>query len=112
MILFGVIAPIVPIWIGYTTANGTLFYVMNFLAGMFGAAALGAAAATTQDLVLPRMRGTATAAFFLGPTLVGLSFGPDMVGQISDLAGPIVARPPVCELPPALLSLLRAAPGP
>src|SRR3546814_13808645 len=64
MILFGVIAPIVPIWIGYTTANGTLFYVMNFLAGMFGAAALGPAAATTQDLVLPRMRGTATAAFF------------------------------------------------
>src|SRR3546814_17126412 len=54
MILFGVIAPIVPIWIGYTTANGTLFYVMNFLAGMFGAAALGAAAATTQDLEIGR----------------------------------------------------------
>jgi hypothetical protein len=36
------------------------------------------------------MRGTATAAFFLGTTLVGLSFGPYMVGQISDLAGTMV----------------------
>src|SRR3546814_10110376 len=76
-------APIVPIWIGYTTANGKLFYVMNCLAGMFGAAALGAAAATTQDLVLPRMRGTATATFFLATTLVGLALGPYMAGQVS-----------------------------
>lgn len=110
MILFGVVAPVVPIWIGYTTANGTLFYVMNFLAGMFGAAALGAAAATTQDLVLPRMRGTATAAFFLGTTLVGLSFGPYMVGQISDLAGTIVDGKPVGDLRTGILSLIGVAP--
>ena len=60
---------------------------MNFLAGMFAATALGAAAATTQDLVLPRMRGTATASFFLATTLVGLGLGPYMVGQISELSG-------------------------
>src|SRR3546814_2546429 len=71
---------------------------MSFLAGMFGAAALGAAAATTQDLVLPRMRGTATAAFFLGTTLVGLSFGPYMVGQISDMAGTIRSEEHTSEL--------------
>lgn len=110
VIMFGVIAPIVPIWIGYTTENGTLFYVMNFLAGMFGAAALGAAAATTQDLVLPRMRGTATAAFFLGTTLVGLAFGPYMVGQISDLAGTIVDGKPVGDLRTGILSLIGVAP--
>ena len=110
MIIFGVVAPIIPIWIGYTTENGTLFYVMNFLAGMFGAAALGAAAATTQDLVLPRMRGTATAAFFLGTTLVGLSFGPYMVGQISDLAGTIVDGKPVGDLRTGILSLIGVAP--
>lgn len=109
-IIFGVVAPIVPIWIGYTTENGTLFYIMNFLAGMFGAAALGAAAATTQDLVLPRMRGTATAAFFLGTTLVGLSFGPYMVGQISDLAGTIVDGKPVGDLRTGILSLIGVAP--
>src|SRR3546814_12384147 len=78
---------------------------MNFLAGMFGAAALGAAAATTQDLVLPRMRGTATAAFFLGTTLVGLSFGPSMVGQISDMAGTIVDGKPVGALRTGILAL-------
>src|SRR3546814_14105457 len=111
MILFGVIAPIVPIWIGYTTANGTLFYVMNFLAGMFGAAALGAAAATTQDLVLPRMRGTATAAFFLGTTLVGLSFGPNRFGQISDMAGTIVHGQPTRDLRTRLLAPIGVAPA-
>lgn len=85
--MFGILAPIIPIWIAFTTDSGTVFYAMNFVAGMFGATALGASAATTQDLVLPRMRGTATAAFFLGTTLVGLSFGPYMVGLISDMTG-------------------------
>ena len=110
MIGFGVVAPIIPIWIGYTTANSTLFYVMNFFAGMFGAAALGAAAATTQDLVLPRMRGTATAAFFLGTTLVGLCFGPYVVGQISDLAGGEIDGRPVGDLRTGILSLIAVAP--
>lgn len=101
VILFGVVAPVIPIWIGFTTDSPLVFYAMNFLAGVFGSAALGAAAATTQDLVLPRMRGTATAAFFLGTTLVGLSFGPYMVGQISDLTG---------DLRTGVLSLIAVAP--
>src|SRR3546814_13621161 len=83
---------------------------MNFLAGMFGAAALGAAAATTQDLVLPRMRGTATASFFLGTTLVGLCFGPYMVGQISDFAGTLVDGALVGDLRTGILSLIGVAP--
>lgn len=110
VVLFGVVAPIVPLWIGYTTANPVLFYAMNFTAGMFGAAALGAAAATTQDLVLPRMRGTATAAFFLGTTLVGLSFGPYLVGQISDFAGTMVDGKLVGDLRTGILSLVAVAP--
>jgi MFS family permease len=110
VIILGVLGPIIPIGIGYTTDNATLFYVMNFLAGMLGATALGAAAATTQDLVLPRMRGTATAAFFLGTTLVGLSFGPYMVGQISDLAGSMVDGKLVGNLRVGILSLIAVAP--
>ncbi len=110
VIILGVVGPIVPIWIGYTTENSTLFYAMNFLAGMLGATALGAAAATTQDLVLPRMRGTATAAFFLGTTLVGLSFGPYMVGQISDLAGTVIDGKLVGNLRIGILSLIAVAP--
>jgi len=110
VIILGVVGPIIPIGIGYTTDNTTLFYVMNFIAGMLGATALGAAAATTQDLVLPRMRGTATAAFFLGTTLVGLSFGPYMVGQISDLAGTMVDGKLVGNLRVGILSLIAVAP--
>ncbi|MFO6446848.1 spinster family MFS transporter [Erythrobacter sp. NE805] len=87
VVMFGVLAPIVPIWVGFTTDSAVLFYVMNFLAVTFAATALGAAAATTQDLVLPRMRGTATASFFLATTLVGLALGPYMVGQISEISG-------------------------
>lgn len=101
VIMFGILAPVVPIWIGFTTSSAWLFYLMNFLAGMFAATALGAAAATTQDLVLPRMRGTATAAFFLSTTLVGLALGPYMVGQISDVTE---------SLRVGVLSLIAVAP--
>lgn len=110
VVMFGVIAPIGPLLIGYSTENSTLFYGMNFLAVMFGAAALGAAAATTQDLVLPRMRGTATAAFFLGTTLVGLAFGPYLVGMISDLAGTQVDGKLVGNLRLGIISLIGVAP--
>lgn len=107
---FGVVAPIVPLLIGYTTEIPLLFYTMQFTAAMCGATALGAAAATTQDLVLPRMRGTATAAFFLGTTLIGLSFGPYLVGQISDLAGSVVDGKLVGDLRTGILSLIGVAP--
>jgi MFS family permease len=101
VVMFGIVAPIIPIWIGFSTESAVLFYVMNFLAGMFAATALGAAAATTQDLVLPRMRGTATASFFLATTLVGLGLGPYMVGAVSDLSG---------SLQIGVLSLIGVAP--
>ena len=110
VVMFGVIAPIAPLWIGYSTENATLFYTMNFVAAMFGSTALGAAAATTQDLVLPRMRGTATAAFFLGTTLVGLSFGPYLVGLISDQAGTVVDGKLVGDLRTGILALVGVAP--
>ncbi len=110
VIVFGVLAPIVPLWIGFTTDNAALFYTMTFAAQMFGAAALGAAAATTQDLVLPRMRGTATAAFFLGTTLIGLAFGPYLVGLISDLAGTMVNGKLIGDLRTGILSLVGVAP--
>ena len=110
VVIMGVVGPIIPIGIGYTTDNVILFYAMNFVAVMLGATALGAAAATTQDLVLPRMRGTATAAFFLGTTLVGLAFGPYIVGQVSDLTGTMVDGKLVGNLRVGILSLIAVAP--
>ena len=101
MILFGVLAPVIPLIIAFTTDNIPLYYFLNFILSLLGSSALGAAAATTQDLVLPRMRGTATATFFLSTTLVGLALGPYMAGQVSTLSG---------SLSTGILSMLIAAP--
>lgn len=75
------------LYIMFTTQDPTIFYIAAFLQSIFGSSALGGAAATTQDLVLPRMRGTATATFFLSTTLVGLALGPYMAGQVSAMTG-------------------------
>lgn len=101
VIMFGVLAPVIPLIIAFTTENVALFYFLNFILSLFGSSALGAAAATTQDLVLPRMRGTATATFFLSTTLVGLALGPYMAGQVSTATG---------SLSLGVLSMLVAAP--
>lgn len=87
VVIFGAVAPAVFIVTAYSTTSITLFYLALFPAQMLASCALGAAAATTQDLVLPRMRGTATATFFLGTTLVGLALGPYLAGRVSTLTG-------------------------
>jgi len=75
------------LFVGYTTSSVATFVVCNFLGNMATASALGACAAASQALVLPRMRGTAAAIFLLGPTLVGLAFGPFAAGYISESSG-------------------------
>ena len=101
VVAFGVLAPVIPLIVAFTTDDVVLFYFLNFILSLFGSSALGAAAATTQDLVLPRMRGTATATFFLSTTLVGLALGPYMAGQVSTMTG---------SLSIGVLSMLVAAP--
>ncbi len=101
VVAFGVLAPVFPLIVAFTTDDVVLFYFLNFILSLFGSSALGAAAATTQDLVLPRMRGTATATFFLSTTLVGLALGPYMAGQVSTMTG---------SLSIGVLSMLVAAP--
>jgi MFS family permease len=73
--------------IGYSTDSVTLFLVCNFLVQFATSTALGAGAAATQSLVEPRMRGVATAIYFLGATLLGLALGPFMAGLISEATG-------------------------
>ncbi|NNC72597.1 MAG: MFS transporter [Sphingomonadaceae bacterium] len=84
-VAFGLVAAAPPLFVMFTTNDTTTFYIAAFLQSFFGSSALGGAAATTQDLVLPRMRGTATATFFLSTTLVGLALGPYMAGQVSTM---------------------------
>lgn len=87
VVAFGLVAAAPFLYIMFTTLDPTTFYIAAFLQSLCGSSALGAAAATTQDLVLPRMRGTATATFFLATTLVGLALGPYMAGQVSTMTG-------------------------
>lgn len=63
------------------------FYWVNPVAHMIASAWVGAAVATLQDLVLPRMRATAGATYILGTTMVGLALGPYYAGKISVLSG-------------------------
>ncbi|MDY7097477.1 MAG: MFS transporter, partial [Pseudomonadota bacterium] len=83
VVLFGLVTPAPMIYVAFTTDSTLVFYITSFLANMFSASALGAAAAASQSLVLPRMRGVATATFFLSTTLVGLGIGPFMAGYVS-----------------------------
>jgi MFS family permease len=82
----GLLNAILPIPIGLTVlyvpgtaaalAASGLLYVVTALW-------LGPGIATVQDLVLPRMRSIASAAFLLVNTLIGLALGPYVVGRLS-----------------------------
>jgi len=111
VILFGLVSPIPFAVVQYTTDSWTLFIILNVIVGALAASALGAAAATSQSLVLPRMRGTATATFFLATTLVGLALGPYLAGYVSaqndgDLSKGVLAT--LWTMPIGLLLLLAA----
>ena len=101
VVLFGLLVSVPPVWIAYTTQSVPLFYVASFFAQMISASALGAAAASSQALVLPRMRGLATAIFFLSTTLIGLGLGPFTAGYVSALNG---------DLAQGMLATLAAVP--
>lgn len=111
VLLFGLLAPIAPVFIAYTADDLITFYGFSFLGSLLIATALGAAAATSQALVLPRMRGVATATFFLATTLIGLGLGPFMAGYVSatnadDLSLGILST--FVAVPPGLLLVIAA----
>jgi len=101
VVIFASVAPVPLMILGFTTQSLPVFYAIILPAQVLASAALGAAAATTQDLVLPRMRGTATATFFIGTTLLGLALGPYLAGYVSTLTG---------NLAVGMLSLLATVP--
>ena len=89
-ILVALLAVLVPapfIVLMVASADIRLFYLFYVPVALFGSVYVGIAAATTQDLVLPRMRGAATATYFLGTTLVGLGLGPYFAGAVSKATG-------------------------
>jgi MFS family permease len=87
VLLIALIGAVPVIALGYSTGSIPLFLACNFLAQFATSSALGAGAAATQSLVEPRMRGVATAIYFLGATLLGLALGPFTAGLISETTG-------------------------
>ncbi|HVR28125.1 MAG TPA: MFS transporter [Thermoanaerobaculia bacterium] len=59
-------------------------YVANFFFTLFSTLWIGSAIALVTELVLPRMRATASAFYILSVTFVGLALGPYTMGHISD----------------------------
>ena len=66
------------------TGNPWVAYFCSFLFSTTSPMWLGGAASTVNDLVMPRMRATASAYYILMLTFIGLALGPFMIGQISD----------------------------
>lgn len=70
-------------WI-FETESITTLYILGFPFNFFSTLWIGAGASTVQDLVLPRMRGTASAAYLLVITFIGLALGPYSIGKMSE----------------------------
>jgi len=87
----------------HTFAQPTLdgFVQWFFLSSIILTGWLPCCIATVHDLVLPRMRGAATAIFYLGITIFGMGTGPYLVGLLSDMTG---------DLGRSILSLYAVAP--
>ena len=91
---------------------------LNFFMGYTGQVSLGHAAffgfgAYVSALVLKQVTPSfwlALAVVLVSTTLVGLAFGPYLVGLISDLTGSMVDGKPVGDLRTGILSLVGVAP--
>lgn len=89
--MLAVILPAPAVGLMFTTDNLATFYMASPLAQLFGSMWVGAAVATLQDMVLPRMRATAGATYVLGTTMVGLALGPYYAGKMADVLGSLSA---------------------
>lgn len=85
--LIAAILPLPVSLFAFWTDNLTYFYIAIFVTNLISTFWLAGITTSMQDMVLPRMRGTAGAMFFLGTTMLGLGNGPYVVGLISDATG-------------------------
>jgi MFS family permease len=89
-LLVGLLNALVPVplacWLLWTDATW-LVYVLAFPLLLSTSLWIGPGASTVQDLVLPRMRAVASAAYLLVVTFVGLALGPYVIGRLSEALG-------------------------
>jgi MFS family permease len=74
------------VWMLFTD-NTSLAYLLNAPLGILTSMWIGPGASTLQDLVLPRMRAIASAAYLLVVTFIGLALGPYAIGRLSVAVG-------------------------
>ncbi len=86
MMAIAAIGSFVSIQLSFRVTTPGTFLALSFVQISIHIMWLGPCAASIQDLVLPRMRGTASAVFFLSTSIIGLGCGPYIVGLISDIS--------------------------
>jgi MFS family permease len=87
VVLLGALLPMPLLPWMLTTESTALALLLNVPVAISGSMWVGVGAATVQDLTLPRMRATASAAYLLVITFIGLALGPYVMGQLSDTLG-------------------------
>lgn len=83
VVIAALVLAMVPYGVLMGTQSLTVFYWAVFPQWFMLSMALGSAAGTIVSVVPARVRATATAAFFLGATMLGLALGPYLAGRIS-----------------------------
>ncbi|HMG48158.1 MAG TPA: MFS transporter [Allosphingosinicella sp.] len=83
--MLAVVLPAPGVFVMFTTDSLATFYLTSPVVQLFGSAWVGAAVASLQDVVLPRMRATAGATYVLGTTMIGLALGPYFAGKMADV---------------------------
>lgn len=73
-----------PSALGFIYAESlTLTYIFHFIFSVMSSFWIGSAAALCNELVVPRMRATASSYYILAVTFIGLALGPFTMGQVS-----------------------------
>lgn len=83
VICAGLSAPlaVAVLWVPNVTGAFVLMAVFMFVRVLW----IGSGAAMVNELVLPRMRGIASAVYLMALTFIGLALGPFVMGKASDL---------------------------
>jgi MFS family permease len=91
----------------------TVFCLLTPFVSLFSAFWAGSAVTLMQDQVLPRMRGTASAAYLLASNMLGLALGPYATGKLAEVTGslPLALLLTLGGVPVALLLLAGVARG-
>lgn len=83
VVIAALLASLAPYGLLLVTHSVTVLYWTVFPMWFVMSMSLGSASGTIVNIVPARVRGTATAAFFLGATMIGLALGPYAAGRLS-----------------------------